>query len=202
MQWVKTGFIAAAAAVFVAAAAGAGVDSDLIFKRITESRAAAVSIGERSVPIESEAQVLLVRRADPAAIKDGEWVSSVKEPGDGAPLWLLIGGDTKQVQRLVETAEIKTPEAKKVGGIGTCSLYTPCPKCRRGFEETIAKRKLHPPALRVQAVPAGEVRTGQLLAAGDVESKRRPLLVFEDERAAATLNQIRNLATRSNRLTR
>lgn len=180
----------------------AGVDADLLFQKITQKQAEAVAVGEFSAAVGGEAQVLLVQQADPTGIKNGEWVSSVREPGDGASLWLMIGEDSKQVQRLIETAEVKSSEAKKVGGIGTCSLYTPCPKCRPGFEEAVAKRMRHPIALRLQAVPAEKVRAGQYLAAIDLETKRRPLLVFEDEQAGKSLNKIRSTAIRSNRFTR
>lgn len=187
-------------AMSLSAVARAGVDPDLVFQRITQKQAATVTVGDLSVPLAGEAQVLLVRRADPTTIKDGEWVSVVKEPGDGAPLWLFIGEDSKQVQRLIETAEVMSPEAKKVGGLGTCSLYTPCRKCRAGFEETVSRRKLHPIAVRVQAITADKLRAGSLLATADIASKRRPLLVFENERAGEALNRIRSLAARSNRL--
>jgi hypothetical protein len=182
------------------AAARGGVETDLIFLRVTGARAASLSVdGGKQLPVTGEARVLVVERADPLEIKPGEFVSGPKEPGDGAPLWLLIGPDAASVARLAQAAGIKTPEAKRVGGIGTCTLYTPCPKCRAVYMETLAKRRLHPPAVRVKEAGASSVHAGQYVIAGDVSAEGRPLLVLEDLRTGDTLNEVRHQFERRSR---
>ena len=143
---------AAALALLLAAGgrAWSGVDADLIFTPVKEVGTAELRLATgQTQALPARAKDFLIRRADPAAIQPGEWVSFTQQEGDSAPLWLLVGPGANEVNRLAHAAEIKSSAAKRVGGIETCTLYTPCPKCRVWAQETRAKRKLHPIALRI-----------------------------------------------------
>jgi hypothetical protein len=178
--------------------AWSGADAGLIFTPVKEARSAELRLENgKAQALPAGAKVLLVRRADPESIQSGEWVSFQQE-GDGAPLWLLVGEGEVPVRRLVQAAEVKSPAAKRVGGIGTCTLYTPCPKCRQWAEETRAKRKVHPPALRVAEIAPSAIRAGQLV----VPTTCGNLLLIQDAAAGEALNEVRRLAVRARLLER
>ncbi len=190
---------AAALLLLTGGKAWSGVDADLIFAPIRDAAPAGLRLENgKAVTVPARTKVLLVRRADPEAIQPGEWVSFVQQEGDGAPLWLLAGPGEAEVRQLVQAAEVKSPAAKRVGGIGTCTLYTPCPKCRQWSQETRAKRRVHPPALRVAEIAPSAIRAGQLM----VPAANGDLLLVQDAAAGEALNDVRRIAVRAKLLER
>jgi hypothetical protein len=107
------------------------------------------------------------------------------------PGWILTGESEKDLLALTEALGYTGTKPRQVGGIGSCTLYTPCRKCRAVFEETISKRRKHPIMLQVRRLEPEAVRPSEYV----VTPRTAPnagapwILVFERERDIGALQE-------------
>jgi hypothetical protein len=182
------GFVAVTA--MAGQVAAGGVECMLSTVGLTHGWAAAapgggtIALKEGAFRIGPETVVIRVERMEPKVVPAGQFVVAPK-PGDGdVSAWMLVAGSEPEIAALAKAIGFQGAKARRVGGIETCSLYTPCAKCRGVFEAEVARRKTHPAMFRVTRAGAAAIRPGQcLVAPASARQTTSPwLLLFRDER--------------------
>jgi hypothetical protein len=142
-----------------------------------------VQMGPRTV-------LVAVRTVGPAAVPPGLYVLMPRTAGGETPGWIFTADTDKDLAALAEAVGCTEAKPKQVGGIASCTLYTPCRKCQVGFAETISRRRNHPVMLRVRRIEPETVRLSQYVVTPQTAPGASApwILVFERDRDILALH--------------
>jgi hypothetical protein len=177
-------------AVVPGAAWAGGVACALQAKGFTVGQAASYRGGAvvlkagEEVRIGPRTTVLRVDRLAPDGIRREQFVAGSPGTDFNRAQWLLVGSADRDVLALAEVLRAGSQTPKRVGGIGTCSLYTPCRKCENSAKEGRARQRSHPAILSVERLEPEAVRVSELVVAPKSKSGVAPwVLVFTSSEA-------------------
>jgi hypothetical protein len=150
-----------------------------------------VTAGGKAPRIGPETRLLRVDRMDPAPVAAGRQVLAPAMPAGETPAWLFVGEVAGDLAALDDALGLRAAAPRQVGGIGTCTLYTPCAKCRAGFEAAVALSANRPAMFSLRRAGAESIRAGQLLVApaGTGDRPAPWVLVFESDRDILAIAQ-------------
>jgi hypothetical protein len=185
MHWCRLALAALAAAIIAGGVRAGDLFRALEGRGLIAGRITAVSAGGRleldrggEVALGPGASAVRAVRTDVDGIRRGQYVGISK---GNPPDWILGAEAAETVAAVYEATGLSGRKPSRVGGIGTCTLYTPCPKCAAVFAEERRRRTRHPAMFQLKPLEPGAVRAGHYVIAAKTADGRPLLLVFDRE---------------------